>query len=291
MTKIEIDSVAKFISTIGEKIEGKEGYEFFFRGHASDKYKMFPAIYREGWYKYYKNEAKIYNEIISELPEEFKEENLTIEKLIKMQHFGFPTRLLDITKNPLVALFFSCKDNNKEEEAESGAIWMFSEKEKDIKFYDSDIVTILANLTKISSDSVFVFYDNSAVNDFNKLESVKKLIDYVREDKPNFETIIKPYDISKCVFLRPKYNTQRIIRQAGAFIIFGMAPENKQNRELLEKAYDFIIPNKYKKSILRELDILGINESTLFPDLENKGKYLKEKYFSTEDVLYFKNND
>ena len=40
----------------------------------------------------------------------------------------------------------------------------------------------------------------------------------------------------------------------------------------------YIVSKSDKKKILRQLDALGINESTLFPEIEHVAKHLKEKY-------------
>ena len=39
-----------------------------------------------------------------------------------------------------------------------------------------------------------------------------------------------------------------------------------------------IIDHKSKENILKELDKLGINKSTLFPEIDKVADYIKEKY-------------
>ena len=41
-------------------------------------------------------------------PQEFENCHNAISRLVKMQHYGLPTRLYDVTANPLVALYFAC---------------------------------------------------------------------------------------------------------------------------------------------------------------------------------------
>lgn len=45
------------------------------------------------------------------------------DSLVKMQHFGMPTRLLDTTTNPLVALYFACESDKQLDK--DGAVYMF----------------------------------------------------------------------------------------------------------------------------------------------------------------------
>ena len=102
----EITNVSSFIEAINKLSKDSSLY---FRGHSNIKYELKPTIARTN-----KNllaqEHKIYRETILNSPQQFSGKN-TIESLTFMQHFGIPTRILDITENPLVALYFACLDS------------------------------------------------------------------------------------------------------------------------------------------------------------------------------------
>lgn len=80
-------------------------------------------------------------------PEEFVGLRSNFEVLSKMQHFEFPTRLLDLTENPLVALYFAISTNQRKD----GSVIAFKINKEIVKYYDSDTVSILSALIKIST--------------------------------------------------------------------------------------------------------------------------------------------
>ena len=68
----------------------------------------------------------------------------------------------------------------------------------------------------------------------------------------------------------------RIVRQSGAFFLFGIN-ENKKSPAKFEYAPKrIIIDHEVKLKILQELKIIGIDRATLFPEIDNIMKKIKE---------------
>lgn len=276
--KVEINfisSISALSSIISScKIAGKQ---LFFRGHANPNYILLPSVMRAKSWK--NNESIMYNELIINCPEDFEKCHTHLEKLVEMQHYGLPTRLLDITRNPLVALYFACDGQFDC----YGEIVLISADIQSIKYPQSDTVSILASLPLFSDDKQMKFYNlaiESSINDeiFNK--RVSRLLHEVRLEKPAFQAEIRKNDLLNSFIVYALKNNNRIVKQDGAFILCGLLNEsNSLNRFRYRKEGKIVIllvDNKEK--ILKQLENFSINHATLFPEIECVSEYIKDKF-------------
>ncbi|QGX61692.1 FRG domain-containing protein [Alteromonas mediterranea] len=269
----KITTVQGFIGKV-LSLEERDGNEVFYRGHSDKiKYKLEPSLFRrdeEGNYLYKDNEHVIYRELLVSNSADFQSDVYTLDSLVRMQHYSLPTRLLDITSNPLIALYFACKSSiNKE-----GEVVVFSMNRKNVKYFDSDVASCVANLARLpQTEKGQIDFDNEG---FNKQPAIKRLLHFIKEEKPFFEPSIKPEDLRRIICVKGKHSNDRISSQSGAFLLFGLDAVFDEEGTPDISVSRITVTNK--NSILEELDLLNINESTVFPYIENSAKYVAQKF-------------
>lgn len=307
----EIESVSDFLTILKDNNKS-EHFRKFYRGQGDVDYSFLPGILRNpSWIE---NEQKIYNDVLIECPDEFKDCNSHSDILTKMQHYGVRTRLLDITSNPLISLYFACEESYETD----GVVYALNAIDSIIKTYDSDAISILSALPKLSfrdlealRDTTISFTENHIdtydIKKFNEMIEVKKLLHQIKNEKPAFENIINPNDLMRSFIFRPQKLNSRIIRQSGAFIIFGLNPEsdslklllndnstqtrqktikatlgrsNRQSRLKAVKIHDFkiLIKAEFKEAIIIELASLEISKASIYPELYKVAEFINNRY-------------
>lgn len=257
-----------------------------YRGQSDIAWKLSPSVMRE-----LKPDAEnqILSELLVEAPSEFGSDKSMFDKLVRAQHYGLPTRLLDVTLNPLVGLYFAC--NEEEYQQKDGVVQIFDFQKSREKFADSDIISIICNLSRLSDKErkkISIEFNKIGLkladwNEHNKksfrfMPEVKRLMQFVRVEKPYFLDIINPSDLFRYYFVYPSKNNKRVIAQSGAFIAAGLLEYRSLEDSVGLKHKKIIIPAECKKEIIIHLDALNINSRSMFPEIEFTSKYIKRKW-------------
>jgi FRG domain len=255
------ENVSDFLEVIAELRERQFGFPNddplgpWFRGQQRSYWTLRPKLYRDGAYPLagsYDVEDEIREEFIVRAPilSEVKpagEDDW--EWYFLMQHYGAPTRLLDWTEGALLALYFAVKDNPGYYDA---AVWALD--------------PYRLNLRSIRKEEV-IPPSATGVRPRDK----KVIRPWL---PPRFERMAGLPKRPIAVF--PTHIALRISTQRSCFTVHGTDIEgldrlqNGQNPCLAK----IIIPSFRAQTVRRELGTCGIDEATIFPDLDGLGRSL-----------------
>lgn len=298
--------VAKHQADLDELNKSREDdnqLTLYFRGVKDKKYHLLPSIYRNGWVE---NEDVIFNECLCRNPRDFAEERTTFDKLVKMQHYGVPTRLLDITSNPLVALYFACEAGSTN--AEIGRVNVFYVSAKAIKYSESNTVAAVSNLAVCPYDQMDIhdavklereqyidacarigsFADinhaatlmKKAVGAFNERSDVARLVHAIQNEKQGFLPLVRKEHLESVWTVKPKLSNDRIVRQDGAFLLYGIMGSKMVSPSIVGMSWAMQCLND-----VRKMHFLTTKISSYTQDEERFLSDVQDRYGISSDLI------
>ena len=236
---------------------------------------ILPSVLRAP--KWAENEDKMLRKLEASFPDEFLNDSSTMDKLARARHVNLPTRLLDVTTNPLVAAYFAAQSEG------AAQVLAFRIKVEKERFFNSDTISCIANLSYLTHDEKTKLaswfrkhkgnLSSTEIRNFNKLRYIQRLLQFIRAEKPYFRDRIVPSHLQAAWYVKPKMSTRRILAQSGAFLVFGNCPGKigeDPPEGFLPEIKSFPIKEGESEKLLKDLEGLGIDERTLFPDIEKE---------------------
>ena len=214
---------------------------YVFRGQANKDFVLIPSGLRDEHIKHADKEMFLF---VDEMNKKFGFDELTCIEIA--QHFFLPTRMLDFSYSYLVALFFACHDNKGKYDDCDGKVFVFNK---------SKYERILKEKNKLSS---------------HVIKNNKYLYEWLERYLNKENTSLKDDIIDLPIFIDATEEFDRLHMQKGLFLLWGK--DKLSLEDILENEGinysdvidEIIIDKDYKKSILKELEKLHINEDTIY---------------------------
>ncbi len=247
-----VSSVEHFLSEI-KRWAGQGEFSYYFRGHGVPITALVPSVGRKHYYLGRslsfdrRTERKLLVQFRRYAYEHFGRIPTEWETLFLARHHGLPTRLLDWTSNPLVALYFAA-------------------------FYENEELTYApdhppGSTAKLEMDGTV--WAIQARTDLHELDV--------------FDDPRHPLRIPGIKLVFPFNPTPRMTAQSGVFTLHGdpwldmVSAAGRSYREVdldIAKLIQWKVESNKKPGLVLDLERLAINSRTLFPDLEGLARGL-----------------
>jgi hypothetical protein len=155
------------------------------------------------------------------------------------------------------------------------------------KYFDRDTVSCVANLANLAPEeksqilrNIRNSYDVDVEEDtFHDLLAVDRLYQFIKAEKPYFRKGIVRNELERIWYVVPKLSNRRIIAQRGAFLIFGLlASPPPQTPDDPIQFWGIKVLRRKKAAIRAELNLLGINQSALFPEIDRAARDIVARF-------------
>lgn len=217
-------------------------YRPWWRGHADSTWKLLPHAYRGSP----DNERDNCLAFMSKAPARYPTCPTTeIDWLFLMQHYGLPTRLLDWTESPLIALFFAVWKS--EHDSVPGTLWVLNTTE--LNKHTAGWASVIA-LPHISPQASSI------------------AAEALRGERNNTDKTLAIY---------PPHTDIRMLVQRATSTIHATDTSLEQLDYSRGCLLEIEIPSNQKAPLRTLLSRLGIDQSVVFPDLEHLAKALKSR--------------
>lgn len=237
----------------------------WYRGVGNASYGLSPSIFRHPK----KTDIERIQELEIELASVFEQRSPPFvaqsfdgewEQMFFMQHYGIPTRLLDWTESPFIALYFaltSCERTAQGKPKFDAAFWML-----DPAAWNKGALQDIS-------------YDGGILNpNREQVKSYSPKVDLAeRKNLP--------------VMIYGTHNSPRIVAQRGMFALFGksvdpMEKSYRNNGFEVGVLQQVLIPKANRDSLASSLFRKGVSDSTIYPDLHGLSMELKRSFGFTQ---------
>lgn len=271
MTEKIIHSVIEYLEFIKDYTDDNSS-KIYFRGENKIYTDRIPGIYRTNS----DNTSFKFPNLVSEGPHEyyydlFSEFGWSVnskklfEQIVDAQHFGAVTSILDITSNPLAALFFAASGNYED----NGKVYIYSAQPESIKRYFGHTISLMTYLN---------FVPNKYINEF--ILVFNTLLDYISPDS----------SLGKAIFNREITLSELLKELKNSFNSFSEL--NVSSYEGLKEFYKnpfikqkFIVRGKtHEQSTKMAIENIVKFIKEISPDSEAELQRIGIFNFSTEDL-------
>lgn len=313
---VEIESFDAYLNAIHSELEqhGEDKKRLYFRGQGKLATQGFPLTPSVARYPHLKKLSLAEHEHKeAEVLETFSNHLLTYvrhrpntewEALAIAQHHGLPTRFMDWTTNPLVALYFATRQTEKDKDGApmDSAVYVLTSNPKrytdlkrglmeQVKPVD-DSSTMAAKSTGVNFLQVYLKARDAAACEeqedvYAQYEADGNALPIEKAGEEAVATTVErtdlptPFNIRENIIYDPPHVSPRIRAQDGVLLACWQPMVPLKNENYLE----IVIKQTAHEDIRRRLDQYGVFDKQLFPDLDGIAKWLKYRAFEINGMI------